>query len=179
MIADPNTLYKLMILYILNASEFPLNNSQVCEFLLEKGYTTYFTTQAAISDLIEAQFISVKQQNKSSYYQLTASGQETLEAFSSSISDGIKADVRTFLEEKHYTLRKENEITATYLPKKNQEYEVELTLKDGKETLARIQLNVPSELQAELICDHWPKKSIDIYNYLLDALLSKAPDKTN
>ena len=55
MIADPNTLYKLMILYILNASEFPLNNSQVCEFLLEKGYTTYFTTQSAISDLIEAQ----------------------------------------------------------------------------------------------------------------------------
>ena len=79
MIADPNTLYKLMILYILNASEFPLNNSQVCEFLLEKGYTTYFTTQAAISDLIEAQFISVKQQNKSPYYQLTTSGFETLE----------------------------------------------------------------------------------------------------
>lgn len=173
MIADPNTLYKLMILYILNASEFPLNNSQVCEFLLGKGYTTYFTTQAAISDLIEAQFISVKQQNKSSYYQLTTSGFETLEAFSDAISDGIKADVRSFLESKHYALRKENEISATYLPKKNQEYEVELTLKDGKEVLARIHLNVPSELQAELICDHWQDKSIDIYNYLLETLLSK------
>ena len=173
MIADPSTLYKLMILYILNASEFPLTNSQVCEFLLEKGYTTYFTTQAAISDLIEAQFISVNTQNKSSYYQLTASGFETLEAFSSSISDGIKADVRSFLEEKHYTLRQNNEITATYLPKKNQEFEVELALKDGKEPLIKIQLTVPSELQAELICDHWPNKSIDIYNYLLEALLSK------
>ena len=54
MIADPSTLYKLMILYILDTSEFPLTNSQVCEFLLDKGYTTYFTTQAAISDLIEA-----------------------------------------------------------------------------------------------------------------------------
>ena len=173
MIADPSTLYKLMILYILNASEFPLTNSQVCEFLLEKGYTTYFTTQAAISDLIEAQFISVNTQNKSSYYQLTASGLETLEAFSSSISDGIKADVRSFLEEKHYTLRQNNEITATYLPKKNQEFEVELALKDGKDPLIKIQLTVPSELQAELICDHWPNKSIDIYNYLLEALLSK------
>lgn len=179
MIADPATLYKLMILYILNASEFPLTNSQVCEFLLEKGYTTYFTTQAAISDLIEAQFISVKQQNNSSYYQLTTSGLETLEAFSSSISDGIKADVRKFLEEKHYTLRQANEITATYLPKKNQEFEVELALKDGKETLIKIELNVPSELQAELICDHWPKKSIDIYNYLLNSLLAKNSDKNN
>ena len=104
---------------------------------------------------------------------LSASGLETLDAFASSISDGIKEDVRCFLEEKHYALRKNNEITATYLPKANQEFEVELTLKDGKETLAKIQLNVPSELQAELICDHWPAKSIDIYNYLLDALLAK------
>lgn len=170
---DPSTLYKLMILYILNASEFPLTNSQVCEFLLDNGYTTYFTTQATISDLIEAQFISVDQRNNSSFYELTPSGKETLEAFSSVISDGIKADVQKFLEEKHYALRQENEITATYLPKKNQEYEVELTLKDGKDTLATIQLNVPSELQAELICDHWASKSTEIYNYLLNTLLAK------
>lgn len=176
--ADPSTLYKLMILYILNESEFPLTNSQVCEFLLEKGYTTYFTTQATISDLIEAQFISVKQKNNNSYYQLTTSGKETLEAFSSSISDGIKADVQAFLEDKHYMLRQSNEITATYLPKKNQEYEVDLTLKDGKEPLIRLQLSVSSELQAELICDHWSKKSTDIYNYLLNTLLTKNTDKS-
>lgn len=46
MIADPATLYKLIILYILDHSEFPLTNSQLCEFLLDKGYTTYFTIQA-------------------------------------------------------------------------------------------------------------------------------------
>ena len=113
MIADPSTLYKLMILYILNASEFPLTNSQVCEFLLDKGYTTYFTTQAAISDLIEAQFISVDQKNNSSYYQLTPSGRETLEAFSSSISDGIKNDICSYLADKHYALRQTNEVTAS------------------------------------------------------------------
>ena len=93
-----------MILYILDASEFPLTNSQVCEFLLDKGYTTYFTTQAAISDLIEAQFISVDQKNNSSYYRLTPSGRETLEAFSSSISDGIKNDICSYLADKHYEI---------------------------------------------------------------------------
>lgn len=170
---EPSTLYKLMILYILDSSEFPLTNSQVCEFLLENDYTTYFTTQATLSDLIEAGFISVEHRNNSSLYTLTASGKETLDAFSSIISDGIKADVQKFLKEKHYTLRQENEITATYLPKKNQEYEVELVLKDGKELLAAIQLNVPSELQAELICDHWANKSTEIYNYLLNTLLEK------
>ena len=114
MIADPATLYKLIILYILDHSEFPLTNSQLCEFLLDKGYTTYFTIQAAISDLLDAQFISVTQKNNSSYYRLTPMGEETLEAFDSSISDGIKNDVRDFLEEKHQALRQANEdLTAS------------------------------------------------------------------
>ena len=173
MIADPSTLYKLMILYILDASEFPLTNSQVCEFLLDKGYTTYFTTQAAISDLIEAQFISVDQKNNSSYYRLTPSGRETLEAFSSSISDGIKNDICSYLADKHYDLRQTNEVTASYLPKKNQEFDVELLLKDGKEPLLKLQLTVPTELQAELICDHWHKRSSQIYDYLITTLLTK------
>ena len=173
MIADPSTLYKLMILYILDASEFPLTNSQVCEFLLDKGYTTYFTTQAAISDLIEAQFISVDQKNNSSYYRLTPSGRETLEAFSSSISDGIKNDICSYLADKHYALRQTNEVTASYLPKKNQEFDVELLLKDGKEPLLKLQLTVPTELQAELICDHGHKRSSQIYDYLMTTLLTK------
>ena len=39
------TLYKLMILYMLNEIDFPLTTSQISEFLLGKGYTTYFKLQ--------------------------------------------------------------------------------------------------------------------------------------
>ncbi|MDD3221946.1 MAG: DUF4364 family protein [Clostridia bacterium] len=175
--ADPSTLYKLMILYILSRSEFPLTNSQLCEFLLDKGYTTYFVTQAAISDLVDAQFISPTQQNNSSYYHLTPSGEETLEAFVTLISDGIKEDVKSFLEDKHFALRQANEITANFTPKKNQEYEVELSLKDKKDTLMNIRLAVPTEIQAELVCDCWHKQSTEIYDYLMTTLLAKTSKK--
>ena len=40
MLSDPLTLYKLMILYLLKQSKFPLSNSQLSEFFLEKEYTT-------------------------------------------------------------------------------------------------------------------------------------------
>ena len=123
--------------------------------------------------MIEAQFISVDQKNNSSYYRLTPSGRETLEAFSSSISDGIKNDICSYLADKHYALRQTNEVTASYLPKKNQEFDVELLLKDGKEPLLKLQLTVPTELQAELICDHWHKRSSQIYDYLMTTLLTK------
>ncbi len=41
------TLYKLMILYLIEKVDFPLSNSQISEFILDKGYTNYFTVQRA------------------------------------------------------------------------------------------------------------------------------------
>ena len=51
--AEPRTLYKLMILYMLEKSEFPLTNAQISGFILDKGYTTYFHLQQAISELTD------------------------------------------------------------------------------------------------------------------------------
>ena len=58
---DALTTYKLIILYMLEKVDFPLTNSQVSEFILDKGYTTYFTLQRAINELTEAEFIKVRQ----------------------------------------------------------------------------------------------------------------------
>ena len=38
------TLYKLIILYMLNKVDFPLTNSQISEFILDEGYTTYLNS---------------------------------------------------------------------------------------------------------------------------------------
>ena len=51
MIQDPHTLYKLIILYMLNRVSFPLTKSQVGDFVLEKEYTNFLTLQQVISEL--------------------------------------------------------------------------------------------------------------------------------
>ena len=45
------TLYKLMILFLIKKVDFPLSNSQISEFILDKGYTTYFKLQQAFHEL--------------------------------------------------------------------------------------------------------------------------------
>ena len=42
------TLYKLIVLYMLNKVNFPLTNAQISEFVLGREYTTYFTLQEAV-----------------------------------------------------------------------------------------------------------------------------------
>ena len=42
---------------MLNKVDFPLTNSQISEFILDEGYTTYFKLQQAISELIGSGFM--------------------------------------------------------------------------------------------------------------------------
>ena len=40
---DALTLYKLMILYMLDRAAFALTNAQISEFFLSRSYTNYFS----------------------------------------------------------------------------------------------------------------------------------------
>ena len=42
--SETYTLYKLIVLYMLDKVDFPLTTSQISEFILEKEYTTYFNS---------------------------------------------------------------------------------------------------------------------------------------
>lgn len=172
-VTDPLTLYKLILLYILDHVDYPLTNSQLSEFLLEKEYTTYFTIQTALSELEEAGFVSVSHQTNTSFYTLTVSGEETLEAFASDISEDIRAEIGQFLKNRQYELRRANEVTANYFPKRSHEYTVEMTLHEKKDTLMRLELTIPGEDQARVVCDQFLKNSSDIYNYLMTTLLTR------
>ena len=51
------TLYKLMVLYMLDNLDFPLTTSQLSEFFVTHGYTSYFHMQQAVNELAESSFI--------------------------------------------------------------------------------------------------------------------------
>lgn len=42
---EPLTLYKLIVLYMLNRVAFPLTKSQIGDFVLEHDYTNFLTLQ--------------------------------------------------------------------------------------------------------------------------------------
>ena len=60
MLSEPMTLYKLMNLYMLKQVNFPLTNAQLSGFFLDREYTTYFTLQRALNELLEAGLIKMQ-----------------------------------------------------------------------------------------------------------------------
>ena len=171
MLSEPLTLYKLMILYMLKRVKFPLTNSQISEFFLSKEYTTYFTLQQALSELTDAHLIQVETTQNSTLYELTREGEDTLGFFGKKISDLIIQDMDEYLKENKVRMRDEVSTLADYYRSTNQDYIVHCEIREGRSTLLELQISVPEEKQAELMCSNWQKSSQTVYSFLLKELM--------
>lgn len=165
------TLYKLIILYLLQKVDFALNTSQLAEFILDKGYTTYFALQKALSELLEDGFLSAESTHQHTFYRLTQSGEQTIEYFRSRLSPAIKQDVKDFLKEKEYALREEASVKSKYYKNTEQEYDVICQILEDGMNLMELKLTVPTQSEAESIADNWPKYNQEIYSLLMSKLL--------
>ncbi|MDO4619806.1 MAG: DUF4364 family protein [Lachnospiraceae bacterium] len=169
--AEGLTLYKLIILYMLRKVTFPLTNSQITEFITDKGYTDYFHVQEAISDLVEAKLVDAEKIRNMSQYTATVSGEETLEYFSSEISGAIKRDIDTYLRENAFELRSESCTIADYEMTEDGGYDVHCRVNEGKELLLDLTINVATQEEAERVCSRWPSRSQDLYMTIMTTLL--------
>lgn len=167
---DPLTLYKLIVLYMLNRVTFPMTKAQVSDFILEKEYTSFLTLQQVIAELIDAKLINAQSIRNRTHLVITEEGKETLGFFENRISPAIKEDINTFFEEKEYALRNEVSILSDYYKSTSGEYEAHLLAKEKGIHLVEITLSVPTEDTASAICDNWQKKNQEIYRKLIEQL---------
>ena len=165
------TLYKLIVLYMLEKVDFPLTTSQISEFILDKGYTTYFKLQETLSEMVESGLLRVETTHNRTLYHLTENGAETIQFFKNKISTAIQNDIDEFLKEKKYDLKEEVAIKSDYYLNTNHEYEVRCQIVENGFSLIDLKITVPTEVEAETIASNWSRESQKIYSSLLSQLL--------
>ena len=168
--SDPLTLYKLIILYMLNRVDFPLTKAQIGDFILEREYTNFLTLQQAIGELIDAGFVTAKSIRNRTHLILTEDGKQTLAFFGNQISTSIKKDIDEYFRNHELEMRNEVSIISDYYKSTSGEYEAHLIAKDKEIHLIDLTLSVPLEETAISICDNWQKKNQEIYQYLIEQL---------
>lgn len=169
--AEPFTIYKLTILYMLDKAGFPLSNTQISNFFLEHEYTDYFRVQEVIGNLVDANLILSESTHSNTQYTLTSAGKETLNFFSDKITDAITQDVIRFFESNQVEMRQENSVLADYYKTTNQNYAVRCQVRSDRSTIIDLTISVKTKEQAEAICNNWKKQNQDVYMYLMDQLL--------
>ena len=152
--AEAFTLYKLIILYMLDKVDFPLTNSQISEFVLDKGYTDYFKLQQALSELADSGLILKESTHNRTLFHLTEDGKGTIHLFRDKISKPIQDDIDHFLQ-----------------TNAGEEYSVRCQVFENHEPLIDLTLSVPTEKEASAIALNWQKKNQVVYAWLMSQLL--------
>lgn len=170
MAQDPLTLYKLIVLYMLDRVNFPLTKAQVFDYILDKEYTTFMPLQQAISELTDAEMVRAKSLRNRTHLEITDEGRETLGFFENRISTQIKDDIDAYFKENCFELKNEVSVISNYYKSTSGEYEANLIIKEKKINLINLTLSVPTEDLAASICDKWEGASQDIYSAIVDKL---------
>ena len=168
--SDPLTLYKLIVLYMLNRVSFPLTAAQISDFILTREYTNFLTLQQVIRELTDTGLVDARTVRNRIQLLLTKDGKQTLDFFSQQISASIRQEIDEYLKENEMELRNEVSILADYYKSTSGEYEAHLKAKEGNVTLVDLIISVPVEETAAAICDNWQKKNQEIYQYLIEQL---------
>lgn len=167
---DPLTLYKLIVLYMLDRVDFPLTKAQVGDFILGKEYTNFLTLQQVIGELSDAGLITTQSIRNRTHLSITREGRETLNFFGNQINEGIRGDINDFFKENEMKLRNEVSILSDFYKSTSGEYEAHLIAKDKGINLVDITISVPTKETASTICDNWQQKNQEIYQYLISQL---------
>ena len=149
----------------------PMTNNQICQFILEKGYTTYFTLQEVLNTLLEDRFIEQDSYHNSTHYTITESGKETVDLFKYKISSSIIADINLYLSENKYELRESVNNTSEYYRATNGEYAVHCVVRENDYPIIDLTITAPDEKQADAMCGKWKDASPEIYEFIMKKLL--------
>lgn len=167
---EPTTLYKLIVLYILDRTDITLTTAQISEFILEKEYTNFLTLQTVISELTQTGLAESRTILNRTQLKITDEGRKTLSYFENRISDAIKHDIREYFKAHRIELRNESSIQGNFYKLVNGEYEAQLSAREKDTELVNIRICVPTEELAVSVCNNWQKKNREIYQYLAEQL---------
>ena len=148
---------------MLDKVDFPLTTSQISEFILDKGYTTYFRLQETLSELTDSELLKIETTHNRTLYRLTETGADTIHFFSNKISPEIRAEIDDFLKEKQYDLKEEVAVKSDYYLKTDHQFEVQCQIVENGSSLIDMRITVPTEKEAKAIVNNWNLKNQEIY----------------
>lgn len=171
MTTDAITLYKLIVLYILEKVNFPMTNAQICDLMLDKEYTSYFTVQQVLAEMTEAHLIQDEKRGHVTQYTITPVGEQTGDLFKQDISAEIRMEIDAYLKDHAYELRNTISQLATYDRNEWKEYTVVCRSREKGHDILNVSFTVPTEEAARAVCQHWEEKSAEVYKSLLEILV--------
>ncbi len=164
------TVYKLIILYMLDRAEGEVTQGMLSSFLLEGGYANFVSLAESYDQLEKQGLVRIVLRGDKKFLKLTDAGSQALGFFGAQLSPQIRSQADTWLVENGRQIREDREVTAVYERMTSGVYEVRMSVKEKDVTLLEVKIAVPDAVSAEAIAGKWNEKNADIYQYLIENL---------
>lgn len=164
---------KVLILYILNKINKPINNDNLYKLVLSVLDLNYFYFQQFLLDLIQNKYIVSFKKENISLYEITESGKNTL-ALTMDLLPGIvklKADMN--LKSELEIAEEEYSVVAEYIPRNENNYIVICKIVENNETIFEVKTFAGSREQAKEIVYNWKQNAELIYPEIIHILITK------
>ncbi len=164
------TVYKLIILYMLDRAEGEVTQGMLSSFLLESGYANFVSLAESYAQLEKQGLVRIVLRGDKKFLNLTDAGLQALGFFGARLSPQIRSQADAWLVENGRQIREDREVTAVYERMTSGVYEVRMSVKEKDATILEVKIAVPDAASAEAIAGKWPEKNTDIYQYLIENL---------
>ena len=167
---------KVLILYVLDTVNKPITNDALYSIVSSATDLNYFYFQQFLLDLIEVKYVVCYTKETQDVYELTESGKNTLDLTLDILPGIIKLKVDTNLKSSIEMFENAQSVVAEYIPKSENEYEVQCKIVENNEVIFDIKTIAYSREQAQNIVDNWKKNASKLYPKLI-GLLTKNTKK--
>ena len=161
---------KVLILYILDTVNKPITNDTLYSIVTSAIDLNYFYFQQFLLDLINNKYVVCYTKETQDVYKLTTEGKNTLDLTLDILPGIIKLKVDTNLKSNLEELENANSIVAEYMPRGENEYNVQCKIVENNEVIFEIRTLAYSTNQAQNIVNNWKNNAPKLYPQLLDVL---------
>lgn len=164
---------KVLILYILNKLNKPINNESLLRLVLSVQEMNYFYFQQFLLDLLENKYIIGYTKEEKTMYKITDAGKETLSLTDDLLPGIMKLKIDNALKEEVDDIQNEKHAVSEFIPRNENEFLVKCKLIQNNMTVFELNLNASSREQAKYIASKWEQENEEIYPIILELLTKK------
>jgi len=161
---------KVLILYILNKINKDITSSDLFKIISGINDINYFYFRQILMDLVESRLVGSYTKDKTSVFELTQEGKNSLTLTLDVLPGLIKLKADTVLKNNLNDIIDESSIVAEYIPENENNFTVNCKIIENNNTVFEVKTFAGSRERAKAIADNWKNNASVIYPKILDLL---------
>ena len=161
---------KVLILYILNKLNKPIDSDSLFKLILSIKEMNYFYFQQFLVDLLENKYIIGYTKDDKTMYKITDIGIETLDLTNDLLPGIVKLGIDNALKEEVDEIQNLEHAVSEFFPRSENEFIVTCKLMKNNVTDFEVKVPATSSTQAKQIAKKWEENYKEIYPIIIDIL---------